>query len=161
MTWNSNINLMDLSFDCPVRLADGSSPLEGRVEVQFYDGWGGICDTDWSIEDGHVACKQLGYEGAEEVFSGSHFGSGGNQLILEGLRCHGNESQIVLCPHLGFLYASPACDGGREVGVRCRATQGKLMWGLMWGWWVVLFARPVFKIKVNRTKTDHLRPKPV
>ena len=109
-----------------MRLSGGSTPLEGRVEVQFYGGWGGVCDSDWTIEDGNVACQQLGYEGAEEVYTSSHFGIGGNQLILDGLRCQGDESQLVLCPHIGWLSTSPGCDRTREAGVKCRATQSKI-----------------------------------
>ena len=26
--------------------------------------WGGVCDTFFDIEDGHVVCRELGYPGA-------------------------------------------------------------------------------------------------
>ncbi|XP_071480640.1 scavenger receptor cysteine-rich domain superfamily protein-like [Diadema antillarum] len=44
-----------------VRIVDGEYPDEGQVEV-FYGGtWGTICTHEWSIEDAHVFCKQLGH----------------------------------------------------------------------------------------------------
>ncbi|XP_071495979.1 uncharacterized protein, partial [Diadema antillarum] len=114
----------DVSVSCeiPVRLSGGSSPNEGRVEVQYFDGWGVVCDKEWSLEDGDVVCHQLGYPGgAEEVFFASHFGDSVTGLVvLDGLLCDGSESQLVLCPHQGFLTSRLGCDTTREAGVRCR-----------------------------------------
>ena len=44
-----------------VRLMDGSSEYEGRVEVCINDQWGTVCDTSWSGTDATTVCKQLGY----------------------------------------------------------------------------------------------------
>ena len=49
-----------------VRLVGGSNPLEGRLEVCFYNQWGTICSASWSANEALVACKQLGYAGASK-----------------------------------------------------------------------------------------------
>ncbi|XP_063960668.1 uncharacterized protein LOC129267820 [Lytechinus pictus] len=112
----------DVSVAChiPVRLVGGSGPHEGRVEMRYFGGWGSVCDSEWSIEDGDVVCRQLGYEGAEEVFYDAHFSPGDGRVVLDGLRCHGNESQLMLCPHDGILTNRNGCTNDNEAGVRCR-----------------------------------------
>lgn len=44
-----------------VRLADGASLNEGRVEVCMNSVWGTVCDDFWSSVEAQVVCNQLGY----------------------------------------------------------------------------------------------------
>ena len=44
-----------------VRLADGRSLSEGRVEVCVNGIWGSVCDDFWGSADAQVVCNQLGY----------------------------------------------------------------------------------------------------
>ena len=44
---------------------DGSTnTADGRLEVFLNGQWGTVCEDDFGQEDGDVACRQLGYEGA-------------------------------------------------------------------------------------------------
>ena len=52
--------------DYDVRLVDGSSSDEGRVEVCIQGEWGTIYDHEygdyWNRREAQVVCRQLGYE---------------------------------------------------------------------------------------------------
>ena len=47
-----------------IRLSNGSTSMEGRVEVCLNGDWGTVCGKGWSTVDANVACRQLGYSGS-------------------------------------------------------------------------------------------------
>jgi len=58
-------NLLDTSYELQVRLAGGSYPSHGRVEVYCNGQWGTICNTSgFGSAEADTVCRQLGYTGA-------------------------------------------------------------------------------------------------
>ena len=59
--WNICIVIAELcSTAGDVRLVDGVTTYEGRVEICLNGEWGTICDHNWGESDTRVVCKQLG-----------------------------------------------------------------------------------------------------
>ena len=44
-----------------VKLVDGSSSNEGRVEICINNQWGTVTDDGWNSNNAKVVCQQLGY----------------------------------------------------------------------------------------------------
>lgn len=44
-----------------LRLVDGATSTEGRVELCNDNQWGTVCDDQWANVDAGVACGQLGF----------------------------------------------------------------------------------------------------
>ncbi|XP_071479262.1 scavenger receptor cysteine-rich domain-containing protein DMBT1-like [Diadema antillarum] len=104
----------------PVRLVDGESLNEGRVEL-YYDGdWSTVCDDNWDIRDAKVVCAMLGYLGATRATSGAEFGPGAGLILLDDVNCAGDEVDILHCPHNGL--GTHNCGHHEDAGVVCLNT---------------------------------------
>ena len=44
-----------------VRLRNGSTSDEGRIEICVNGEWGSVCDSSWDRREAQVVCRQLGY----------------------------------------------------------------------------------------------------
>ena len=51
-----------LISDLDIRLVNGPSDAEGRVEIRYNDIWGTICNDNFDDNDALVLCKMLGFK---------------------------------------------------------------------------------------------------
>lgn len=52
-----------------IRLADGASSREGRVEICKNSTWGTVCHSQWNHLDAKVVCRQLGLSEAGKGYN--------------------------------------------------------------------------------------------
>ncbi|XP_030044252.1 deleted in malignant brain tumors 1 protein [Microcaecilia unicolor] len=110
-----------------LRLMDGVSSCDGRVEVQYDGTWGSVSRFHWDMAEAQVVCRQLRCGEARRVMLDSHFGPGPDVMWLKATYCSGSETQLSDC---GLLISSrmPPSDPRDTVGIICEgplSTWGK------------------------------------
>ena len=105
----------DLLFT--VRLVNGSTEYEGRVEVYHNGVWGTVCDNGWDLNDAQVVCSELGYGKATAAIHRALYGQGSGRVWLNYVNCVGTEQTIGNCSHRG--YGLCYCSHRYDASVRC------------------------------------------
>ena len=105
-----------------VRLIDGPTMFEGRVEVYHNGEWGTVCDDGWDLNDAKVVCGELGLGPAIAPRRYAFYGQGAGRIWLNNLNCTGNELIIGNCSHSGW--GTHSCSHSKDAGVKCAS--GKL-----------------------------------
>ncbi|XP_011143294.1 uncharacterized protein LOC105185459 isoform X2 [Harpegnathos saltator] len=100
-----------------LRLVDGDSPLQGRVEVRHHGVWGTVCDDDFTNTAAAVICRSLGYGGKAIAKKNGFFGPGDGLIWLDEVFCHGNETQLYRCDH--SHWGQHNCNHNEDAGVIC------------------------------------------
>uniref|UniRef100_A0A3P8W0X0 Neurotrypsin n=1 Tax=Cynoglossus semilaevis TaxID=244447 RepID=A0A3P8W0X0_CYNSE len=101
----------------PLRLVGGEEDFEGRVEVFHAERWGTVCDDQWDDKDAEVVCRQLGFGGVAKAWSWAHFGQGSGPILLDAVKCTGNELFLDQCHHGDWEQHN--CDHMEDAGVSC------------------------------------------
>ncbi|KAL1788253.1 deleted in malignant brain tumors DMBT1-like [Sigmodon hispidus] len=114
----NHLDPLDL-HDVALRLANGSHPCEGRVEVHYNGSWGTVCDDSWDLRDAQVVCRQLGCGGAVAATGRAHFERGLGPIVLDDMECMGTEARLWQCLHNGWFAHN--CGHHEDAGVTCSA----------------------------------------
>ncbi|XP_070190654.1 scavenger receptor cysteine-rich domain-containing group B protein-like [Littorina saxatilis] len=103
-----------------IRLTNGSSQYEGRVEVRIGPtAWGTVCNDGWGAEETQVLCRELGYPSENAtVWPGAYFGQGGGDIFVDTVRCEGNEPALLHCD-INWPMGNHNCTHSQDVCVTC------------------------------------------
>ena len=100
-----------------VRLVNGPTKYEGRVEVHHNGVWGTVCDDFWDLNDAQVVCSELVYGKAVAARRGAFYGQGSGQIWLDDVNCVGTEWSIGNCSHRGWGIED--CSHYKDASVKC------------------------------------------
>ncbi|XP_042894789.1 protein bark beetle [Parasteatoda tepidariorum] len=109
-----------------VRLVDGHSILEGRLQLFYKGQWHSVCTNskNWTENSLQVMCRQLGFTGGHlnRWFPRSNDSS---QFMYEDPQCSGNESSLFDCPNWNSRQiGSGVCDFHADIGISCEGYLG-------------------------------------
>ncbi|XP_041065192.1 deleted in malignant brain tumors 1 protein-like [Carcharodon carcharias] len=80
-----------------IRLANGSRPCSGRVEIRYKGQWGTVDDNSWDVQDAAVVCRELSCGTALSAPGGAHFGEGSGYIVTWNVQCSGTEAALREC----------------------------------------------------------------
>ncbi|XP_064369555.1 deleted in malignant brain tumors 1 protein-like, partial [Dromaius novaehollandiae] len=107
----------------PLRLVDGESRCDGRLEVALGGAWGRVLAQQWDASSASVVCRQLRCGTVQKAYTTPVLGPGSSPLVLGGLRCAGTEAHLAQCnamlhstvPPGHVKGAAVVCSGSQQV----------------------------------------------
>ena len=110
--------LFILNVVLPVRLVDGVTSREGRVEIFHNNEWKTVCGKHFGAAEADVICRQLGFKsGDHRALQNAYFTPGvGSIYVIE--HCDGKEQALNLCQR----GADISCSHDDDASVICDHT---------------------------------------
>jgi len=105
-----------------IRLVDGNTPYEGRIEIFHAGQWGTICGYGaGAMKNAKVACKQLGYGEAKYWVraGGDYQGLDTQPIMLDNVFCNGWEDKVSNCARSGWE-ETKYCRHSEDAFVKCK-----------------------------------------
>lgn len=108
---------IDVSIPENVRLVDGLTHCQGRVEVLHQAQWSSVCKAGWNLQASKVACRHLGCGRALRTHRSCNKTMQGKGSIWKGrMSCSGQEANLKDCP---FRLLENNCTHDEDTWVEC------------------------------------------
>ncbi|XP_031785209.1 protein bark beetle isoform X2 [Nasonia vitripennis] len=105
-----------------VRLVDGPSPLEGRLQILHKGEWRSVCSNsrNWTRADLETACRELGYQGGRWWSWMDRQWPARPRLLYEQPQCRGTEASLQNCGRWSQrALGAGVCDYHPDLGISC------------------------------------------
>ena len=117
-----------------VRLSGDAKNTYGYVEVSYHGVWGGVSDTNWTLEDARVICREILPDFVHAIpVCCERMGraSEDRPVLLFDPDCEGTEASVTDCPHASWADRNRTMVRGHnyDVAVMCinvKGNKGKL-----------------------------------
>lgn len=110
------VNLYFLFLTGEVRLVDGGTSNQGRIEIYLNDTWWAICKNHFSWNAFEIVCNMINLPEPHERYYESEFGRGNQSILAMDFSCDGHESSLLDCHHESYYEHH---YGDEVVGVSC------------------------------------------
>ena len=96
-----------LFYSHGIRLVDGSSYSNGRLQLQYNGRWGTVCNdwSSWDLRDTHVACRHLGFLGGKRYY----YDPGSGPVMMKTVGCKGTEKSLWDCSYRWIMNNPYSC----------------------------------------------------
>ncbi|XP_053403598.1 scavenger receptor cysteine-rich type 1 protein M160-like isoform X2 [Mercenaria mercenaria] len=105
-----------------IRLVNGSTFYEGKVELDVNGRWGSVCTSHMSFLQkefaAEVVCKYLGYSGKDKLLEDENIANTGELFWMSRISCHGTESSLMDCTYTKGPITS-CYDNPEYLAVQC------------------------------------------
>ncbi|PIK47012.1 hypothetical protein BSL78_16150 [Apostichopus japonicus] len=102
-----------------IRLANGPTMYEGRLEILHDQEWGSICDEEFTETEAVVACRELGFDFESIVDSSDEYGWTDDLPIhVIGIDCTGRD-KLRECVNFETTTKGKLCYHVEDVGLQC------------------------------------------
>ncbi|XP_059818491.1 deleted in malignant brain tumors 1 protein-like [Hypanus sabinus] len=121
--WNSRVGdcQPEPSESVKLRLVNGGTRCDGRLEIQYKGNWGTVDGNSWDMPATNVVCRQLSCGAALKAYAGSSYGEGSGPVFTPNFQCSGSEAALQECK------SDPWGDTGyshsRDVAVVCKESR--------------------------------------
>ncbi|KAF7992731.1 hypothetical protein HCN44_005075 [Aphidius gifuensis] len=105
-----------------IRLVDGPSTLEGRLQIFHRGSWRSVCTNsrNWTRATYETACRELGYQGGRWSGWIDKLWPSKPRLLYEDPQCHGTESSLQDCLQWSNRQlGSGVCDYHPDISISC------------------------------------------
>ncbi|XP_078059633.1 scavenger receptor cysteine-rich type 1 protein M130-like [Mustelus asterias] len=109
------------------RLVGGQDDCSGRLEIEYGNTWGTVCDLNWHLQDAKVVCASLKCGEVISIPGGAYFGEGNGPIWQDIYKCQGTESILWDCPTEQRNQHN--CTHRHDVSVICSGQKGPRLVG--------------------------------